>query len=206
MRATQRTLPVETTVDIAPTKSPIVQKAGPVYLFQDDSMLTTPPEQGFTVEDTSIAPHKLQSAIQGELSRKTWSDSNHVWQKFIVKNYITGDERELFSHVADGVAFEHIEPQNWSPTNRFVFVLIDSRVKKDILFFTTDGRFTDTQYYIHPTEMYPDISIEKAQWIDEDTVTVNALNQKMNQKQQYLIDFNDSVGSMSLIEKKDGLE
>jgi hypothetical protein len=172
------------------------QKPSEATLFDDASSLTAPQDAAYVSEDRAIAPQRAISALRGTLSRKTTVSGGHTWQQFVINNTTDTIDRVLLNHTADKTTFEPITNANWSPNNRFVFIFFKTPEKRDVLFLMTDGRFTNTQYYLHPTDQLHNETVTNAFWQNEDIAIVETVNQTTNQKKRYAINFDDSVGSI----------
>lgn len=153
-----------------------------------------PPTQSYRVMDSSFSPHIKNAVTQVEFIRATSDYDGHTWQKFVIKNAVDGRERELVTKVWDDVQFEKISPDNWSPSNRFVFVYTDSPVKRDVVFFQTDGRFTNAKYYLQSTGIYPNLSVTKAFWMSPVELGLEMMDLKTHARESYVVDFDNSVG------------
>jgi len=159
-----------------------------------------PKNGNYVSEDTSVAPPAQAAAIQGEIIRETKELNNHIWQRFILNNTETGAQHVLFEQEGDNMQFEKITSQNWSPTNRFFYVFFDRPDnKRNFLIFETDGRFTDTQYYLKPVILDPSETVSQAFWKDGETLDFNITNQQNNTVKKYEVDLNDSTGVVSQI-------
>ena len=71
--------------------------------------------------------------------------------------------------------------------------------KRNFLIFETDGRFTDTQYYLKPVILDPSETVSQAFWKDGETLDFNITNQQNNTVKKYEVDLNDSTGVVSQI-------
>lgn len=153
----------------------------------------TPP---FTADDTSYSPYSKNEITGGEIIRESTQINNSTLQKFIIKNPADGNERQLFSTNQANLTFEKITANNWSPTNRFLFVYADSNGKRDLLFMKTDGKFTNGQYFLHSTGLYPNLTIINAQWVDNAALKLQTMNVNTHVIGNYIVDFDDDTGVM----------
>jgi hypothetical protein len=167
-----------------------------VTLFNDGDAMTAPQDSNYTLADSATAPKRTVSAMQGTLSRKTAVSEGHTWEQFVINNTTDNLDRVLFNHAADNTTFEPISKANWSPNNRFVFVYFKTPAKRDVLFMQTDGRFTSTQYYLHPTERLQNETVTDTYWKNEDIAIVETKDMTTNQQKLYAAEFDDSVGSI----------
>jgi hypothetical protein len=151
--------------------------------------------QSFTVVDSSFSPQSQEAITHNEILRET-QPGNPSLQRFVVKSPIDGSVRELFEIDENNVTFEKITPQNWSPTNRFVFVYVDYPNRRDIIFMKTDGTFTDGQYWLHSTGLYPNLNIISAKWIDTADLSLQTMDIKTHAAGNYVVDFDDDTGVM----------
>ena len=152
--------------------------------------------QTFTVADSSYAPQSPEAVTHPEIIREI-QNGNTSLQRFVVKSANDGSIRELFEINQSHIAFEKITPQNWSPTNRFLFVYMDSPNKRVVLFMKTDGTFTKAQYWLHSTGLYPDMNVVNAKWIDETTLELQTTNVETHTKQNYVGNFDDDTGTVT---------
>ena len=173
----------------------------PTLMPYSSSSSTVPPDTAYAIADRSDSPKRSVTAITGTLSRKTAAMDGHTWQEFVVNNTNDHVDRVLYNQPADNMTFEQITPANWSPNDRFVFVFFKTAEKRDLLFLTMDGRFTNTQYYLQPTAYLTDQTVTDAHWQDQDNCIVEMTNTKTNEHKQYNISFDDSVGSIEEVTK-----
>ena len=150
----------------------------------------------FTIDDTSLSPTSNDAITHSEIFLESAQSNNTTEQKFVVKSPVDGSERDLFLTNQAGLTFEKITPKNWSPTNRFLFIYADDGGKRDVLFLKTDGRFTNAQYFIHSTSLYPDLTVTNAQWTDTAALSLQTLNVKTHVSGKYVVDFDDDTGIM----------
>jgi hypothetical protein len=180
------------------------QLVAPSKQYQKTSMVT-PEQQNRSIEyvvmDQSVAPKTANSVTSGKVLREESQRDGHTWQRFVIVNQLDGSGRELLNTIEDGKIFEKIEPQNWSPTNRWLFVLNHDDQKQDILLFKTDGTFTTAKYHRYPTQLYSDWSIESAEWVNSETLTLQAINIKTHVSKKFIVDFDDDTGNMIPDEK-----
>lgn len=155
-----------------------------------------PPDNSYKVEDNSVTPNTKNSIVQAEILRETAVHNGHTWQKIMLRSPNDGSLRELYNKSSDNLQFERIRPENWSAHNRYLYLIFNNAGKRDIIFFQIDGRFTNKEYYIQPLEAYPDLTVINARWEDYDTFSLETMNLKTARKQNYLVDFNDSVGTL----------
>jgi hypothetical protein len=156
-------------------------------------MPTQPP---YTIEDTANAPKSKGSMAQGVVVRES-NNANHEMQRFTIKSSLDGSIREIFAVNENDITFEKITEQNWSPTNKFLYVYIDYPQRRDVIFIKTDGRFTNGSYYLHSTGLYPDINVLNTKWVDGQTLELQTKDIKTNQPQGYIVSFDDDSGIVS---------
>lgn len=180
------------------------QIVAPTKQYQT-TLVTIPEQQNdsreYIIMDQSVAPKTDNPVMHGKILREESQKDGHTWQRFVVVNQLDGDERELLNVIEDGKTFEKIGPQNWSPTNRWLFVLNHDNQKQDILLFKTDGTFTTAKYYRYPTQLYSDWSIMSAEWVNSETLNLQAINIKTHVSKKFIVDFDDDTGNMMPDEK-----
>lgn len=152
--------------------------------------------QTYQIEDASSAPQSSEQVMQGEIMRITQQETPTL-QTFVIKNALDGSIRQLLAYNGNGMIFENIQPGNWSPTNRFVYVYMDYPNRRDVIFLKTDGTFTNAQFYLHSTALYPDMNVLSAKWIDEATLELQTTDIKTEQSFSYIVDFNDDTGTIT---------
>lgn len=150
----------------------------------------------YQVVAASSSPNSSEQVVQAEIMQLT-QRNNPTQQTFIIKNALDGSMRQLVAFDQKDITFEKIKPQNWSPTNRFVYEYVDYPNRRDIVFLKTDGTFTNAQFYLHSTGMYPDINVLSAQWIDESTLELQTTDIKTQQPFTYIVNFDDDSGTIS---------
>lgn len=164
-------------------------------------IITLPSNGSYITEDSVTAPTVSAAAVEGTITRQTKKLNNHVWQKFIVANSATGSQHIVFEQVEDGIQFEKMTAQNWSPTNRFFYITFDyPDGRRNLLIFETDGRFTDTQYYIEPIQLTQQQTVSQISWSDGETLTFTVNNQQSNTSNKYEVDLNDSAGVLKQLD------
>jgi len=104
------------------------------HLSNTISPVSLPSNGSYVTEDTTNAPTAAAAAVEGTITRQTRESNNHIWQKFILYDSFTGSKRTIFEQTEDGIQFEKITQQNWSPTNRFFYVIFDDSSDKRNLF------------------------------------------------------------------------
>ena len=149
--------------------------------------------QGFIITGRAFSPQSSQAITHNEILHEI-QPQNPSLQRFIVKSTVDGSTRELLALKENNITFEKIMPQNWSPTNRFIFVYMDYPNRRDVLFLKTDGKFTNGQYYLHSTGLYPNMNVMSAKWINTDILELQTKNIKTNKPQKYLVNFDDDAG------------
>ena len=153
----------------------------------------------YVTEDSSIAPDVQYGAIEGKITRETRVYKNQIWQKFVIDNDKTDSQRVIFEQ-EDTNTFEKMGSQNWSPTNRFFYVIYDMPDgRKNFLIFETDGRFVNTQYYIQPFQPTTSQTVSKISWSDGETLDFTVKNLNDNAILNYDVDLNDSAGVLQQI-------
>jgi hypothetical protein len=151
---------------------------------------------GYVVENTSDSPKSSQEVMQGEIIRETLPN-NSSYQSFVVKSDVDGSIRQVMAVNENDVKFENMQPQNWSPTDRFAYVYVDYPDRRDIIFLKTDGRFTNAQFYLHATGIYPDMNVISAKWLDEATLELQTNDIKTRKSLSYIVDFDDDTGYLT---------
>lgn len=152
--------------------------------------------QTYQIEDTSSSPTSSEEVMQGQIMRITQPD-NPALETFVVKNAIDGSMRELAAFNEKDITFENMQTLNWSPTDRFAYVYIDYPNRRDVIFLKTDGTFTNGQFYLHSTGLYPDMNVLSAKWLDEATLELQTTDIKTQQPFTYIVDFDDDSGIIS---------
>lgn len=152
--------------------------------------------QTYQIEDTSLSPTSSEQVMQGEIMRIR-QPNNPTFQTFVVKNAIDGSVRQLAAFNQKDITFENIQQQNWSPTDRFAYIYIDYPTRRDVIFLKTDGTFTNGQFYLHSTGLYPDMNVLNAKWLDEATLELQTTDIKTQQPFTYIVDFDDDSGIIS---------
>jgi hypothetical protein len=156
----------------------------------------------YITEDSSSSPSVPNAAVQATLTRETKQYQHHIWQKFVIANSATGSKRVLFEHTEDNIQFEKMSSQNWSPTNRFFYVLYDfPDNRRNLLIFEIDGRFTNTQYYLTPFQLTSPETVANASWHDDETLYVDLTNLKSNVTGHFEVDLNDSEGKVKQLSR-----
>jgi hypothetical protein len=153
-------------------------------------------QPAYTINDKSAAPKSREAITYGEIMHET-QKSNDSIQKFVVQSAVDGSLRDLLTVDANNLTFENIQPQNWSPTNRFIYIYVDYPKRRDVIFIKTDGTFTNHQYFLHSTGLYPNMNVLSAKWLDEDTLELQTRDIKTNLPQKYLVNFDDDTGIVS---------
>jgi hypothetical protein len=161
------------------------------------SSVPLPVNGKYITEDSTTAPQVSSAAVQGTIARESRNYHNHVWEKFILTNKRTGSSHVLFEQQDDSVQFEKMTVKNWSPTNRFFYIFFDlPDGRRNLLIFETDGRFTDTNYYLKPVTLAQDETVSKAFWYDDETLYFDLTSQKNKNSSHYEVDLNDSTGNV----------
>jgi hypothetical protein len=150
-------------------------------------------QPAYTIKDTATAPKSREAITYGEIMHEI-QDHNPSAQKFVVESTIDGSLRDLFAVDENNVTFERIQPQNWSPTNRFIYIYINYPNRRDVIFVKTDGKFTNGQFFLHSTGLYPNMNVLNAKWLDENTLELLTRDIKTSRLQNYLVNFDDDTG------------
>lgn len=154
------------------------------------------PNPVYTIVDTASSPKSTAAVTQDEIIREaSFADSTR--QQFLVKSAVDGSIREIFQVHESDITFEKIQPENWAPTNKFLFVYVDYSNRRDVIFLKTDGKFTNGNYYLHSTGLYPTMNVKKATWIDNVTLELQTTDTKTNLPQKYTVGFDDDTGIIS---------
>jgi hypothetical protein len=150
-------------------------------------------QQQYQIEDTSLSPQSPEAVTNGAIIREIQANSSSL-QRFVIKSAVDGSIREIFEVNENDIKFENIMQQNWSPSNRFVYIYIDYPKRRDVIFIKTDGRFTNAQYFLHSTGLYPDMNVLNAKWLNENTLQLQTTNIKTLAPQNYTVNFDDDTG------------
>ena len=155
-----------------------------------------PTDQGYQIRDTSSSPKSSEEVMQGEIMRET-EPNDPSFQRFVFKSAVDGSIRQLLAIDGKNITFENIQPQNWSPSDRFLYIYVDYPNRRDVIFLKTDGTFTNGQFYLHSTGLYPDMNVISANWIDETTLELQTTDIKTQKPLTYIADFDDDTGSVT---------
>ncbi|HVA96973.1 MAG TPA: hypothetical protein VND99_04925 [Candidatus Acidoferrales bacterium] len=147
----------------------------------------------YTIVDSSSSPKSAKTVTQDKIFREAGTSDNSL-QRFVIKSSVDGSIREIFGVNESDITFEKIQPENWSPTNKFLFVFIDYSNRRDVIFLKTDGKFTNGNYYLHSTGLYPNMNVLSATWIDTQTLELQTKDINTNLPQKYLVNFDDDTG------------
>jgi hypothetical protein len=165
------------------------------------SSIPLPSNGAYVTEDSTTAPNVPYSALQGMIIRQTKEYKGEIWQQFIFDNQATGSKHVIFQQEESGIQFEKMTTQDWSPTNRFFYVLFDfPDGRRNMLVFETDGRFTDNQYYLEPVALKAFETISQTSWLNGETLSFTIRNQQTNTIAKYELDLNDSTGVIKQVE------
>lgn len=151
---------------------------------------------GYAVADVSFSPQKPNDITQGEVIREVYNKNGTYIETFFVKSPINNTYRAVYSTNDQSVKFESIGPQNWSPTSRFLYVYMDYPGRRSILFIKLDGTFTSGNYSLDSFGIYPDLTINSVQWIDQTTLKLSTTNIKTHKTETYIGDFDDDTGTV----------
>lgn len=172
------------------------QQQNQTTILQTNQKPNLPNQLTFVTQDSSFSPSSKDAITHEEITLESAQSDNSTIQKFVIKSPIDGSIRDLFLTDQPDLKFENITPNNWSPTNRFLFVYADYAGKRDVFFLKTDGKFTNGQYFLHSSGLYPDLTIINAQWIDTTALSLQTMNLKTHVPGHYVVNFDDDTGVM----------
>lgn len=160
------------------------------------------PDNGsFVQEDTTTSPKKQITVVNATITRFAKKIHNQIWSEFTLTDNKSGSQRILYNQESIAIQYEQMTLQNWSPTDRFFYIFYDyPDGRRNLLMFQTDGRFTDTKYYLIPIILTDSESITHASWFDNDTLHFDLKNRINSSITHFQVDLDDSTGVVTQIQ------
>lgn len=158
-----------------------------------------PTNSQFLTVDSSFAPYVTNAVFNGEIFLQMSHSQNHIWQQFLLENNATGSQSSLFEFQNLNATFEKILTKNWSPTNEYLYVIIDySNGQKNLLLLKTVNTFRHTSFYTDESYAQPIMltsgeTVANPQWVNDTTLDFEKIYRTDNTVQNYEVDFNDNT-------------